>query len=232
MKSLAALTVVVAASAAGQRHEGFVRIPAGRNGALAVEGELWVKRTEVTVREFGEFVRATGYRTAAEKAGDARTWRAPGFPVSGKQPAVYVTPSDAQAYCVWAGGRLPSDTEWEYAARAGTAARHYWGDAMDGRYLWYRENSGGRPRNAGTKRPNAYGLHDVEGNVWEWTLMEGQPEPMARRRGASWVSCENIDGGPARAPSPLIGLGTGYGIPVRMDHRYDDIGFRCVKTGR
>jgi formylglycine-generating enzyme required for sulfatase activity len=232
MRRTALLVMLAAAVAAGEQRGGFVRIPAGGNGDLVVESEFWMGRTEVTVGEFGEFVRKAGYKTAAEKAGAERTWRTPGFPVSGKQPVVYVTPSDAQAYCEWAGGRLPTDTEWEYAARAGATTRHYWGETMDGRYLWFRENSDGRPRDVGTKRPNAWGLHDVEGNVWEWTMMEGQKEPTARRRGASWVSCENIDGGPGRAASALIGLGVGYGIPVKMDHRYDDIGFRCAKTGR
>lgn len=189
-------------------------------------------RTEVTVAEFEKFVKTTGHQTAAEKARAQRTWRQPGFHVSPNQPVVYVTPSDAQAYCAWVGGRLPTDTEWEYAARAGATTRHFWGESMDRRYLWYRENSDGRPRDVGTKRPNAFGLHDVEGNVWEWTIIEGQNEPTARRRGASWVSCENIDGGPSRPPSPLIGLSVGYDIPVQLDHRYDDIGFRCVKTGR
>ncbi|HPT25966.1 MAG TPA: formylglycine-generating enzyme family protein [Bryobacteraceae bacterium] len=232
MRRAAAAFLLMAFGLAAEELGGFVKIPPGRNGSLSVDGELWMGRTEVSVAQFEKFVKTTGYQTAAEKAGAPRTWRQPGFPVSPKQPVVYVTPSDAQAYCAWVGGRLPTDAEWEYAARAGTSTRHYWGEAIDGRYLWFRENSDGRPRDIGTKRPNAFGLHDVEGNVWEWTMMEGQKELTARRRGASWVSCEDIDGGPGRAPSPLIGLSVGYGIPVKSDHRYDDIGFRCAKVGR
>lgn len=232
MRRLLVVLSLTAVLASAEQKGGYVRIPPGKNGPLTVEGELWMSRTEVTVAEFGRFVRATGYKTAAEKAAAARTWKSTGFPVSPKQPVVYVTPSDAQAYCEWAGGRLPTDMEWEYAARAGTTTRHYWGDTMDFRYLWSRENSEGRPRDAGTKRPNAFGLHDVEGNVWEWTMLTGQKEPTARRRGASWVTCENRDNGPGIAPSPNIALSIGYGIPVSFDHRYDDIGFRCAKTGR
>lgn len=210
----------------------FVTIPAGVNGPLRIDRGFAIMRTEVTVAGFEKFVHATGYKTEAETAAAPHTWRNPGFPLSSSQPVVYVTPSDAQSYCAWLGGRLPGDKEWEYAARAGASSRHFWGDSLDARYLWYRENSDGRPRKVGTKRPNAFGLYDVEGNVWEWTILPNTKEPTARRRGASWVSCENIDGGPGRPPSPLIGLSVGYGIPVKSAHRYDDIGFRCAKDIR
>ncbi len=191
-----------------------------------------MSRTEVTVRQFRAFVEATGYRTAAEKAGAARTWKAPGFAVLPEQPVVYVTFRDAECYCRWVGGRLPTDAEWEYAARAGAAGRHYWGEKIDGRYLWFRGNSGGRPQPVARKRPNRWGFHDMEGNVWEWTRSDQESgEETGNRRGGSWVDCENIDGGPGRNPSPLIGLSTFFRIPVRLEHRYDDIGFRCVRSG-
>lgn len=200
----------------------WVRIPAGGK----VEHPFEMGRTEVTVRQFEAFVKASGYRTAAEVEGSARTWRAPGFRVEPRQPVVYVTTGDAGAFCEWAGGRLPANEEWEHAARAGTSTRHYWGDAIDGRYLWYRPNSDGRPRAAGTRRPNAWGLHDMQGNVWEWA-MEGAD--MASRRGASWVSCEDIVSAPGRSNSPLVAISTQFKIPVALRHRYDDIGFRCAR---
>lgn len=228
----AAALTLLAASLFAADPNAFVRIPAGSNGALRIDRDFLLMRTEVTVDSFNRFVRSTGYRTEAEAAGAPRTWRNPGFPVSNSQPVVYVTPSDAQSFCAWLGGRLPQDPEWEYAARAGAATRHFWGETLDPNYLWYRENSEGRPRKVATRRPNPFGLYDVEGNVWEWTLRPNSSEPTARRRGASWVSCENIDGGPGRPPSPLIGLGVGYGIPVKAAHRYDDIGFRCAKDIR
>ncbi len=206
----------------------FVPIPASPG-----QPAFRMAQTETTVAQFAVFVKATGYRTDAEKAGAPRTWRAPGFKVHRSQPVVYVTPADSIAYCSWLGARLPSDAEWEYAARAGATGRHYWGDAMDGRYLWYRGNSGHRPHPAAGKRPNAWGLYDMEGNVWEWALSPPvNGEPMANRRGGSWIDCEEIDGGPWRQNSQLIGLAVFFKAPIRLNHRYDDIGFRCARSGQ
>jgi len=103
-------------------------------------------------------------------------------------PIVDVTWDDAQAYCRWAGGRLPTEAEWEYAARAGTTAARY-GDLDE--IAWYANNSGRQrmddariskeiqgikrlSENAngmhevGKKRANGFGLYDILGNVWEW----------------------------------------------------------------
>jgi formylglycine-generating enzyme required for sulfatase activity len=100
---------------------------------------------------------------------------------SGELPVVNVTWEDAQAFCERLSVRpeeqaarhryrLPTEAEWEYACRAGTTTRYYFGDdaAALGDYAWYAVNSGGRARPVGQKKPNPWGLYDMHGNVWEW----------------------------------------------------------------
>jgi len=123
-------------------------------------------------------------------------------------PVVHVSLHDARAYCAWVGGRLPHEAEWEYAARGGLdRARFPWGDELvpDGRHrcnVW----QGSFPhRNTGddgwvgtcpvtTYRPNGFGLHNMVGNVWEWSLdrwAPNGPEDLYAMRGGSYLCHES-----------------------------------------
>ncbi|HEX2886380.1 SUMF1/EgtB/PvdO family nonheme iron enzyme [Vineibacter terrae] len=164
-------------------------------------------RNEVTRGEFAAFVEATGrqmgnvcYGAASDgRLGDIQggSWRTPGFPQTDRDPVVCVTWADASAYVGWLSRetgktyRLPTEAEWEYAARAGTTFARYWGDSPQGacrhgnfadlgiaaKFNWPRrpesifmcDDGHAYTARVGTFAANAFGLHDMLGNVWEWT---------------------------------------------------------------
>lgn len=227
---------------------GFVRIPAGSfvmgcepkhtcpdsqaPRKVAFERDFWMQKTEVTAGAFREFVRKTGYRTQAEEANQTWTWQRPrAFKLDARQPVVYVTLRDAEAYCSAIGARLPTEPEWSYAFRAGETVRgHLWWDT-DGRYVWHRENSGGRPRPVGTKLPNAWGLYDMEGNVWEWTRTVAPDKYRAAIRGGSWVTCPAVEEEPRRPGAQPRFFGPFTRCPSDgVVHIRDDVGFRCARS--
>lgn len=105
-----------------------------------------------------------------------------GMGISG-YPAISMTQHAASKYAQWLSAktgrfyRLPTEAEWEYACRAGSNSAYSYGEDADplGDYAWYWENSNAQYQPVGAKKPNAWGLHDMHGNVWEWTLDQYEP---------------------------------------------------------
>jgi formylglycine-generating enzyme required for sulfatase activity len=148
---------------------------------------------DVTRAEYAAFVRETGYPPGDGCGKDSfkwnkqpeLNWKSPGFDQSDRDPVVCVNWNDARAYVSWLNRkvsgstsnngngpyRLPTEAEWEYAARAGTTTRFWWGDDDAGAtdHAWFKNNSAGHSRPVGLKPANAFGLYDIVGNVWQWT---------------------------------------------------------------
>lgn len=115
-----------------------------------------------------------GQTPVTQEAYQRVTGRSPGYFKGAAFPADSMSWDEAQSYCQATGMRLPTEAEWEYAARAGSPANRY-GD-LD-QIAWYGINSGDRTHDTMQKRPNAWGLYDMLGNVWEWTADDFLPYP-------------------------------------------------------
>lgn len=166
-----------------------------RTGYVTVaEREGWSYVFEPFVTAARASIRGTAADAPWWVAVDGADWRHPEGPESGvgdrsNHPVVQVAHSDALAYCAWSGTRLPSEPEWEYAARGGLdGARYPWGDELHprGRHIcniWQGEfprRNTGDDGHLGTApvrsyRPNGYGLYNTSGNVWEWTADPWEP---------------------------------------------------------
>jgi formylglycine-generating enzyme required for sulfatase activity len=146
---------------------------------------FWLDGHEVTNAEFREFVEQSGY----EAEGKWRAWARSG---RDDHPVVGVSWNDARAYAEWAGKRLPTEAEWEYAAHGGLAARWFpWGDEPDPERANYRHRGesfgAGLARIMGMRRigttpvgsydANGFGLYDMCGNVSEWCADTYAPYP-------------------------------------------------------
>jgi len=221
-----------------------------------------IGRTEVTRGQYAAFVQETRHPPAdrcwtneagkyEERAG--RDWRNPGFVQDDSHPVVCVSWDDAQAYVRWLSRktgrayRLPSEAQWEYAARSGSSTARHWGESPDRacehanvadeslrptRALppnWPLHTcDDGHARTSPVARyaPNAFGLYDMIGNVWEWTTARGNRvdanEAVNVIKGGSFLCAANYCARyrPAARQFQERGLGT------------DHIGFRLIDTKR
>ncbi|MFZ1790658.1 MAG: SUMF1/EgtB/PvdO family nonheme iron enzyme [Saprospiraceae bacterium] len=127
-------------------------------------------------------------------------------------PIIGVSALDADAFCNWMGGRLPTETEWEYAAKGGENYK-YAGSNNVVEVGWYNGNSAGKVKPVKQLKANGYGLYDMSGNVWEWT--SSKEGAYRVYRGGSWSS---------NALLCLVSLR----IYLTPDNRFDNIGFRLA----
>ena len=172
---------------------------------VTIGSDFYLGAFEVTRGQFAAFVADTGYKTDAERDGrgfawegrkwdkvEGASWRNPGFSQTDDHPVLCVSWGDAVIFCDWLTRkgrqpvRLPTETQWEYACRAGSTAAYCWGDdPKDGKGCCNAADETGRKKYrawgaapwddgyvftapVGTFRANRFGLHDMHGNVWEW----------------------------------------------------------------
>ncbi|XP_025234153.1 inactive C-alpha-formylglycine-generating enzyme 2 isoform X3 [Theropithecus gelada] len=208
----------------------------------------------VTNKDFRDFVREKKYRTEAEMFGwsfvfedfvsdelrnKATQPMKPAGPGSGirerlEHPVLHVSWNDARAYCAWRGKRLPTEEEWEFAARGGLKGQVYpWGNRFQPNRtnLWQGRFPKGdkaedgfhgvSPVNAFPAQNN-YGVYDLLGNVWEWTASPYQAAEQDMRvlRGASWI--DTADGSANHRARVTTRMGN------TPDSASDNLGFRCA----
>jgi len=163
---------------------------------IAVD-DFFIDRYEVTQKQYSKVI---GENTSFFKGGN--------------RPVEKVNWEQSNAYCRKVGKRLP--TEWEHAARAGSNSTYYWGDVMKDAYARHKGNSNKQTHPVGTKNPNAFGLYDMSGNVWEWTASDHEHGGKVQRSG-SWRN-------------NAISQHSGHRILSNPIYRYHYVGFRCARS--
>jgi formylglycine-generating enzyme required for sulfatase activity len=220
---------------------------------IVVEDAFYLGACEVTVGEFRAFVEATHYRTKPERDGRGGAiydleqkktvfklefnWRTPGFPrdQADDEPVVQVCREDVSAFCEWLTRRegvqyrMPTEAEWEYACRAGSDSLWCFGNDKEAisDYAWFRGNADHTTHPVGRKHPNAFGLYDMHGNVWEWCKDRYLP-------GYDQPESSGSDGAQARIEYVIRGgsLGSGATDELRSANRRGAAqGFRYFSCG-
>ena len=203
----------------------------------------WIDIYEVTNEKYLEFVLATGHRFAldetcdSDKCRDGNLWQGASFPPRiERQPVTQVSWSDADAYCRWRGKRLPSEAEWEKAARGPSGNIYPWGSGSPKNRATYGRKWRGvftmTDVGAYSRGVSLYGLHDMAGNVWEWV------DDWYDLKYYSWRRKKNPRG-PAEGKFKVVRGGSWVNYPDSLrssfrrwsqpEVRFNDTGFRCAK---
>jgi formylglycine-generating enzyme required for sulfatase activity len=222
--------------AASQPKPVWRRIPAGTFWMGCVPGDGGCDRTEqprIQVRveepfDIMEHEVSAGDFLAFSLGTSRQMPRQPEWYADATHPVVNVTWDEAQLYCQWQGGRLPTEEEWEYAARGGADGELYpGGDSPPPPVVWRGRGNVRRTTPVGLSEPNGFGLRDMAGNVWEWTVSLHRPThateasqgPYELRtiKGGSWDSSPGRRRSSERAALARHGRHNLY------------VGFRCVR---
>ena len=188
-----------------------------------------IDETPVTNSQFARFLQATGYRPRHSE-NFLKHWRS-GRPLPGQEdhPVVCVDLGDARAFARWAGKRLPTEEEWQYAAQGVDGRRYPWGDTLEPGRCNSGETGTTTPVKAFPRGQSPFGCYDLCGNVWHWTESErsdGRTRFCIIRGGAFYSAKGSgwyVDGGPRPANFATKFLLTWPGLD-----RCSTIGFRCV----
>ena len=197
-------------------------------------GAYFIDRYEVTAKQYGPFIEATGRKPPGDpRFPEIYPWaREGGVPKEFENhPIIYVSWDDAEAYCRWAGKRLPTEEEWEKAAR-GTDGRIWpWGNIFDPRKANVQEyKSGGTlPVGSFPKGVSPYGVYDMAGNVAEWTADWYQAYPGSRLVRSAFGKNKVVKGGAYTLPGEPYARSASRTMAREPGMRHRSIGFRCAK---
>lgn len=222
------------------RIEGFEMTTGGgttnRPLKRTVVGDFFIAETEVTNSEYAEFIKAAGYKAPAEWNGSAFPEGTDNFPVTG------VSWRDAAEYCEWLGQklgttvRLPTEAEWELAARGKQLYKYPWGNDWNGQAA-VSEETGGKISAVKSFPLNRspFGAFDMAGNVWEWTGdrvtdEDALTDEELAKLLESGQTLRVVKGGTAKDPAKQISAQARYEMPETTKHPH--IGFRYVIAPR